>query len=115
MENLWGTNSTISNSTISGFGLSLLQDRLDALVMVLKTCKGEVCVKPWETLHPAGDVHTLKEAMSSLYDDFYASQPKVSFSDCALGYFPNVEGPQLSLPYISPLQASMNEHWTHFT
>jgi hypothetical protein len=34
--------------------------RLDALMMVLKSCKGDTCRKPWTALHPSGDVASLK-------------------------------------------------------
>ena len=115
MNNLWdavgpapnGTitsNSTVelegSSETACGFSLSKLQPRLDALLMVLKSCKGSVCVKPWETLHPLGNVKSLKDAMDPDLDEFYASQPKISFSECAMGYFPWVEGPQRAIPFI---------------
>jgi len=110
MNNLWdavgaglpnGTaNFNGSCPTSGGFPIERLQTRLDALLMVLKSCKGEVCVKPWETLHPLGDVHTLKHAMNPEFDTFYASQPKISFSECGLGYFPRIEGPQRALPFI---------------
>ena len=49
-------------------------------------------MKPWETLHPRGDVKKLGDAMNPKYESFYASQPKVAFEECALGYFPEVEG-----------------------
>lgn len=69
-------------------------DRLDALLMVLKSCKGEACTNPWKVLHPAGDVPNLSVAMYEQYDDFYAKQPKVSFDKCELGYIVGSEGPQ---------------------
>lgn len=115
MNNLWDTigsaspNGTASNSTVEengdsdtacGFPLSRLQPRLDALLMVLKSCKGSVCIKPWETLHPLGNIKSLKDAMDPELDEFYASQPKISFSECAMGYFPWVEGPQRAIPFI---------------
>lgn len=36
---------------------SVLLNRLDALLLVLKSCTGRLCTNPWETLHPIGDVH----------------------------------------------------------
>lgn len=122
MDNLWdvrGTNGTTlppTNGTMRApraeygkgnaenegcdFSPERLQPRLDTLLMVLKSCKGDVCVHPWKTIHPLGNVNTLKDAMSPEFDAFYASQPKISFSECAMGYFPSSEGPQRALPFI---------------
>lgn len=75
--------------------LHQLSTRLDTLTLVLKTCKSHTCRKPWETLHPNGNVQTLHDALQSQYDEFYASQPRVEFSSCPLGYLLDEEGPQL--------------------
>lgn len=76
-----------------------LVNRLDALLMVLKSCREDECSHPWKQLHPEGNVHTLSEAMNSLYDSFYESQPKNKFDACTAGYFPWLEGPQDYIPY----------------
>ena len=68
--------------------------RLDSLLMVLKSCKGEECHSPWSTLHPKANIKNLKEALQVDYDAFYAEQPKVSYSSCQLGYLVDEEGPQ---------------------
>lgn len=78
-----GTNPAITN----------LQNRLDALLMVLKTCKGTTCQQPWRVMHPDGSVNSLAEAMDPKYDDFYMSQLKISFTGCASGYIRGLEGP----------------------
>lgn len=75
------------------FLISKLLDRLDALTMVLKTCKGRSCTHPWEVLHPAQDVRSLKDAMNDKYDKFYAQQQKVKFERCEKGYILESEGP----------------------
>lgn len=62
-------------------------------MMVLKSCKGDTCIDPWRVLHPRGDVSNILDAVKSEFDDFYLQQPKVSFSECRVGYFPEVEGP----------------------
>ena len=49
-------------TTTSKTTLSRLLSRLDALVMVLKTCKGQSCVYPWDELHPSGGGGTEAEA-----------------------------------------------------
>lgn len=68
--------------------------RLDALMMVLKSCEGDACRYPWHQLHPGGKVETLAEALNSKFDSFYEKQPKVSFSKCELGYHIKSEGAQ---------------------
>ncbi|KFY03339.1 hypothetical protein O988_01570 [Pseudogymnoascus sp. VKM F-3808] len=81
--------------TLLGFPVSKVVARLDTLLFVLKSCKGEVCVKPWETLHPEGDVHTLHDALSASFDNFYEiEQTRVSFTSCEPGYIISAEGPQ---------------------
>ncbi|KAK5090782.1 hypothetical protein LTR05_000959 [Lithohypha guttulata] len=70
-----------------------LQNRLDTLLMVLKTCKGNTCVQPWKVMHPDGSVNSLSDAMNSQYDDFYAGQPKIAYVACAQGYLRGLEGP----------------------
>ena len=89
----------VTGAPILGRNLGQLVQRLDALMMVLKTCSGKECVYPWIVLHPQGNVQTLQQAMNPKYDGFYYSQPKVSFSACKLGYLPEYEGPQTALQY----------------
>ena len=71
-----------------------LVHRLDAVLLVLKSCVGEECVKPWLHLHPQGDVQNLEDALHSRYDTFYASQPQIHFKACKNGYLLEYEGPQ---------------------
>lgn len=69
--------------------------RLDSLLFVLKSCKGERCVKPWKALHPNGDVATLKDALNSRFDEFYEKeQVRVKYDRCEPGYILDAEGPQ---------------------
>lgn len=70
-----------------------LQQRLDTLLLTLKRCSGKVCTRPWEYLHPQGNVENLGDAMEHRFDAFYEAQPKVSFSGCALGQLLEFEGP----------------------
>ncbi|KAL3494141.1 Six-hairpin glycosidase-like protein [Aspergillus germanicus] len=71
-----------------------LLSRLDALLLVLKSCAGATCIKPWAELHPDGSVESLGDALSPEYDSFYESLPKVSYSVCEDGYIVAAEGPQ---------------------
>jgi hypothetical protein len=69
--------------------------RLDALLFVLKSCKGQTCVRPWHALHPAGNVQNLHDALASRFDVFYEQQQKkVHYDRCELGYILDAEGPQ---------------------
>jgi hypothetical protein len=80
MNNLWNTNIT-SN----GLDIQRLWIRLDTLLIVTKSCKGEVCTKPWPLIHPRGDVQSLREAMNPEFDEFYVNQHKIRYDACALG------------------------------
>ncbi|KAJ7257648.1 arylsulfatase [Mycena rebaudengoi] len=73
--------------------------RLDALMMVLKSCKAQECRDPWWVIHPQGNVRNLDDAMAPEYDAFYAAQPRVSFSMCKPGYLVAVEGEQSVIPF----------------
>jgi N-acetylglucosamine-6-sulfatase len=77
-----------------GRPLSEVTSRLDALLMVQKSCKRTACQKPWTELHPAGDAASLSDALDSRFDGFYAKAAKVGFSRCDMGYLVNAEGPQ---------------------
>lgn len=83
--------------------------RLDALLLGLKSCRGNTCIQPWDVLHPGGSVKTLKDALKIKYDGFYQAQPKVSYSACEGGYIVNSEGPQTGLMYRDGLSW---EAWT---
>lgn len=65
--------------------------RLNALLMVTKSCEQDRCRDPWAQLHPTANVsgvvttHTvtsLVAALNSSYDDFFANFEQVSFDTC---------------------------------
>jgi hypothetical protein len=85
--------ATADAYSLNGRPVEQIVARLDALTMVLKSCKGRACVEPWKQLHPAGDVTTLSDSLQTAFDAFYNGQPKVFFTDCKLGYLPEFEGP----------------------
>lgn len=93
MHNLLSVNS--STISIAGHSLSKIVSRLDSLLLVLKSCSGKVCREPWKSLHPAGDVETLQDALAREYDKFYERQQttRVQFDYCWNGYLPEAEGP----------------------
>ena len=73
--------------------LKHLIPRLDALLMVLKTCEGRQCTHPWEYLHPKGDVLDLHDALHRTYDEFYEEQmQRVEYGKCEKGYILESEG-----------------------
>ncbi|CAI6088545.1 unnamed protein product [Clonostachys chloroleuca] len=71
-----------------------LAHRLDALLYVLKSCRGDSCRYPWESLMPLETVTSLSGAMNSQYDEFFETLPKVSFSSCQQDHIIEAEGPQ---------------------
>lgn len=84
---------------IANRGLLQIIERLNALMLVLKSCEGDACRYPWRQLHPAGKVNSLADALDSGFDTFYKNQPKVSFSSCEDGYIISAEGPQDFMSY----------------
>lgn len=84
----------LAPSHLLGVPLAKVVDRLDSLLFVLKSCKGQVCIRPWEALHPQGNVETLKDALSPRFDQFYVQQKRVSYDHCEDGYVVAAEGPQ---------------------
>ncbi|KAJ3526385.1 hypothetical protein NM208_g11212 [Fusarium decemcellulare] len=64
-----------------------LLDRLNAILLVTKSCTGDSCRNPWSVLQPpnrpAGKpVRSLTAAMNPKYDGFFASLPNVRFNHC---------------------------------
>ncbi|KAH8883260.1 Arylsulphatase [Thozetella sp. PMI_491] len=82
----------ISSYTHTQTTISRLIPRLDALLIVLKTCQEDQCRWPWETLHPGGGVQSLSDALASHYDAFYSTRPKVAYDACERGYIKSSEG-----------------------
>ena len=78
-----------------------LMNRLDTLLLVTKGCKQDGCRDPWGELFPGGKVTSLKDAMKPEWDQFFANQPKVSFSGCFDGHQIRHEGPQEPRVYHS--------------
>ncbi|KAI0596222.1 arylsulfatase precursor [Biscogniauxia sp. FL1348] len=88
MSNLYGTSGSLY-----GWSVEKLTARIDGLLLTLKACKGVVCTRPWETLHPQGNVVNLRDAMAPEFDNFYVEQQKkVSFTACKEGYLADFEG-----------------------
>lgn len=85
----------VAPETLLGYPLAKVVARLDSLLFVLKSCKGQTCTKPWRALHPAGNVGNLHDALSPRFDNFYETQQKrIKYSRCEAGYIVDAEGPQ---------------------
>jgi N-acetylglucosamine-6-sulfatase len=70
--------------------------------MVMKSCKGVQCTRPWLTIHPGGRVNNLVDALASRLDAFYANQPKIAYEECLPGYILAKEGAMNVVPYHVP-------------
>lgn len=66
----------------AGFDITRLAGRVDALLLVLKSCKGNECRDPWKQLHPSGEVNNLKDAMNERFDNTYKKLTKIRFNKC---------------------------------
>ncbi|KAI1312779.1 alkaline-phosphatase-like protein [Xylaria venustula] len=90
---LAATDSVSGQILVAGLPLGKVASRLDALLFVLKSCKGSSCSMPWKQLHPAGDVSSLADALDIKFDSFYEQQTRVEFAACENGYLVDAEGP----------------------
>ncbi|KAI1377251.1 putative arylsulfatase [Hypoxylon crocopeplum] len=97
LHNLLSPSSSASTAAAAGYPAGRVAARLDALLLVLKTCAGEPCRRPWAQLHPAGDVRSLADALAPRYDAFYDEERHrgagVKYAYCANGFLPDAEGP----------------------
>lgn len=97
MRNLLDEKHSLLAEKFSACGrdLEAVVDRLNALMVVLKSCRGDSCRNPWASLHPDEQgVDTLASALDTRFDGFYKDQPRVRFDGCELGYIRESEGPQ---------------------
>lgn len=87
--------SALDSNILLGLPVGKVAARLDSLLLVLKSCKGERCVNPWGALHPDNDVVSLRQALSPRYDSFYErEQVRIEYNRCEDGYILDAEGPQ---------------------
>ncbi|ORY86729.1 putative arylsulfatase precursor [Leucosporidium creatinivorum] len=83
----------LAETAVRSESLIKLQHRLDALLLVLKTCVGEVCRNPWKTVFPDGSVSSLNAGLEKRFDGYFADLPKVKYSYCDIGYHRRLEAP----------------------
>ncbi|KAJ0107029.1 Arylsulfatase [Diaporthe amygdali] len=73
--------------------------RLNALLLVTKSCTQETCRDPWSILQPtnlpsnATAIKTLDDALDPAYDSFYDAFPPVTISECLGLQVPSNEAP----------------------
>lgn len=94
---LLDTDLTGSSAGLTAFGASsatALVNRLDALLLILKTCKADTCRRPWAAMFPGGEVRDLQSALNKRFDEYFAQLPKIQYQHCALGYLARNEKPE---------------------
>ena len=101
MNNLLAKSASTSGITYYGRPAQQLFNRLDTLLLITKECKKTSCVDPFGVIFPGGQVKKLDQAMDPMYDDFFASQPQVSFASCSSAHITYLEGPQAPTVYPS--------------
>jgi hypothetical protein len=75
-------------NTLLGRPIEQVIYRLDALVLVQKSCVADTCREPWKQLHPNGGVTTLAGALNEQYDEMYENSynvAKVGWKQCFNG------------------------------
>ncbi|KEY71313.1 hypothetical protein S7711_05905 [Stachybotrys chartarum IBT 7711] len=77
-----------------------LISRLNAILMVTKSCTRDTCRDPWSLLQPPNStarISSLPSSMDPAFDRFYASIPKVRFGACL-----NYQSETNERPYYPP-------------
>ncbi|KAI0015235.1 arylsulfatase [Xylariomycetidae sp. FL0641] len=75
--------------------LERVKSRLNALLMVMKSCEADTCRNPWSVLQPARNgtakaISSLGESLDPAYDAFFATIPQVNIAECVqYQYAPN--------------------------
>ncbi|KAI1173451.1 arylsulfatase-like protein [Nemania sp. FL0916] len=106
-------NEPLSGATLLGFPTGRVAQRLDALLFVLKSCRADTCIHPWEALHAGGNVGSLKDALATRFDAFYEDKAEmIKFDRCEPGYIIDAEGPQFE---PGALESRMGEDWHVWT
>ena len=91
-------NSKLDGHMILNKTAIRLLHRLDALMLVLKTCIGKACADPYSELlsHRSQRLGTsgFADLLDPDLDEYFARLPKVSFKACDLGYHRALEQPE---------------------
>lgn len=109
---------------VAGRPLEPVLRRLDALIMVLRDCKGNQCRDPWTEIHGGrARVSNLADALAAEFDGLYAGLPRMKFLRCEMGYIKESEGEEMleltsAYPAAdqgqsqSPLREGGRPHWS---
>lgn len=67
--------------------LMRVKSRLNALLLVTKSCAEQTCRDPWSVLQPCNlpsgrQIRCLQDALNPDFDDFFASFPSVTIDEC---------------------------------
>ncbi|KAF3017781.1 hypothetical protein E8E14_008686 [Neopestalotiopsis sp. 37M] len=85
----------IANSTDANYQRVKL--RLNALLLVMKSCEKDTCRDPWGVIQPPNAaperVSSLGDALDPKYDDFFATFPPVTIAECVQYQFAPNEVP----------------------
>ncbi|KAI8330816.1 alkaline-phosphatase-like protein [Choanephora cucurbitarum] len=88
-----------------------LLNRLDALLVVLKSCRAESCRDPWKILHTDGSsVSTLKDALDPKYDAHYAQFRHVQFEECLEYQLASNEQPRIGNHFLSNATTEIRQY-----
>ncbi|KAH9906935.1 arylsulfatase [Xylariomycetidae sp. FL2044] len=87
-------------------------NRLNALLLVTKSCAEGTCRDPWAVFTPPDNstIRTFKQAMDAKYDDYFASFPRVHFNTCMqyqdieneMPFYPEAAASGLGLAHRAP-------------
>ena len=70
-------------------------------------------MRPWDSLHPEGNVENLSDALSPRFDSFYMEQQvRVSFNRCEAAHILDAEGPQFEDDGLLFRQGVKWSEWT---
>lgn len=82
-----GANGTDGGAAITNPDVKRMLTRLNAILLVTKSCTLGTCRDPWTVLQPppaASPVRSLKQALDPSHDDFYSDLPEVKFGKCMM-------------------------------
>lgn len=77
-------NNTSSSSEAQAEAARQVANRLNALLMVTKSCEGDRCRDPWGQLDPGDGTKfvSLAQAMDAIHDSFFRDFERVQFETC---------------------------------
>ncbi|KAL2838572.1 alkaline phosphatase-like protein [Aspergillus pseudodeflectus] len=81
-------------------------DRLNALMLFMKSCGEDTCRKPWANFNAGRRISSFRQAMKPQFDGYFASFPRFKFGECMdYQYDPNEE------PFFPPESVSLGSEY----